>query len=727
MANLFFWPFTETQEDIELGSVYEIDHTKLPRRTPVQLGSTRVVMVSEKTEVNVSVRFPSIQSLQRYFSDTIRERRTQKLDETFVMGTKLAEKVLYRKVPSQEFAEKKHSDEFWLVISNPTRGFGDVISNKAGPCLSEIKCNGMVRWGVRRQVKFIGKHIDNNPQSSSSIVIGEERAKCEERKEDGQEEEPEEEEEEDNEEAVTEETNQTGKRKRYRPRLVTKAKKAKFEIEKRRKMNKNMAKNNCNQIVLKNPQIRWSAERYKLAEKNLLDVMKAKGAVHGNPILRPELRSEARKRIGDTGLLDHLLKHMAGKVAPGGTERFQRRHNAEGAMEYWLESADLVDVRREAGVQDPYWTPPPGWELGDCLTQDPICAKELRQLKEETKKLERDAEEMVSKKQMEEEIAKLRREMEESLPWKQQKESQAIVISNPCVTSQELDLDMAPLESDLDSSMVTLEKYEEQLMAISKYMSRIEEEIGKLKSKVEQETRSGSALMESTGWCAEKEKKEVEEKDEGLVVQKKDVGSEGGDGGDQRKTNTTEKAAEEKAAKIQRLKSGFRICKPQGTFLWPNSNTLSSQVVVQVEDLLVVPTPPSVSSSTASAPPQLPYHHHPASPVRPLAERRAVKVTVSTVGNNNLSTTTTTTTDNKSTTTFINLNDFPTDGFSGTPSLLAANCYHHHHNATVTTVLPSAAKGEKSEKMSYNLQQKGGSSSKRVRDMAGSGYCHPYT
>ena len=129
--------------------------------------------------------------------------------------------------------------------------------------------------------------------------------------------------------------------------------------------------------------------RYKLAEKNLLDVMNDKGALHLKPILRPDLRSEARKRIGDTGLLDHLLKHLAGKVAPGGTERFRRRHNAEGAMEYWLESADLVDIRRDAGVQDPYWTPPPGWELGDCLTQDPICAKELRQLKEETKKLER--------------------------------------------------------------------------------------------------------------------------------------------------------------------------------------------------------------------------------------------------------------------------------------------------------------------------------------------------
>ena len=226
-----------------------------------------------------------------------------------------------------------------------------------------------------------------------------------------------------------------------------------------------------------------------------------------------------------------------------------------------------------------------------------------------------------------------------------------------------------------------------KIMKMVIYMIWLQEEIGKLKSKVEQETRSVFTLMESTGWCAEKEKKEVEKKDEGLEVQKKEVGTEGGGAGDQSKTNTTEKAEEEKAAKIQRLKSGFRICKPQGTFLWPNSNTLSSQVVVQVEDLLVVPTPPSVSSSTASTPPQLPYHHHhhPASPVKPLAERRAVKVTVSTVGNTNFSTTTTTTiTNNESTTTLINLNDFPTtdptDGFCRTPS--------SQQTVTTTTVMP---------------------------------------
>lgn len=117
--------------------------------------------------------------------------------------------------------------------------------------------------------------------------------------------------------------------------------------------------------------------------------MKAKGATAGNPILRPDLREEARKMIGDTGLLDHLLKHMAGKLAPGGEERFRRRHNADGAMEYWLESADLVNIRKEAGVNDPFWIPPPGWKPGDCPTQDPICARELKLLKEEIYQLKR--------------------------------------------------------------------------------------------------------------------------------------------------------------------------------------------------------------------------------------------------------------------------------------------------------------------------------------------------
>ena len=115
----------------------------------------------------------------------------------------------------------------------------------------------------------------------------------------------------------------------------------------------------------------------------MLKIMKAKKAVFGNPILRPALRAEARKLIGDTGLLDHLLKHMAGKLAPGGEERFRRRHNSDGAMEYWLESADLAEIRTQAGVNDPYWTPPPGWKLGDNPIQDPSCTIEFETIRKE--------------------------------------------------------------------------------------------------------------------------------------------------------------------------------------------------------------------------------------------------------------------------------------------------------------------------------------------------------
>ncbi|XP_028067845.1 uncharacterized protein LOC114270088 isoform X3 [Camellia sinensis] len=89
----------------------------------------------------------------------------------------------------------------------------------------------------------------------------------------------------------------------------------------------------------------------------------------------------------------------------------------------------------------------------------------------------KDMEEMVSKKQMAKELAKLRREMLELLSKKQNGECQAIVVSNLSATNQKLDLDtslLVPFKSDLDSSFITLEKYTEQLMVISEYMSRIE-------------------------------------------------------------------------------------------------------------------------------------------------------------------------------------------------------------------------------------------------------------
>ena len=128
---------------------------------------------------------------------------------------------------------------------------------------------------------------------------------------------------------------------------------------------------------------RWTAKRYDAAEASLLAVMSSLGARGGGkPVPRRQLREEARKSIGDTGLLDHLLKHTKDKVTPDGAQRLRRRHNADGAMEYWLEPAGLAAQRREAGVADPYWVPPPGWKLGDPVSPD-ACALEMKRQVEE--------------------------------------------------------------------------------------------------------------------------------------------------------------------------------------------------------------------------------------------------------------------------------------------------------------------------------------------------------
>lgn len=133
----------------------------------------------------------------------------------------------------------------------------------------------------------------------------------------------------------------------------------------------------------------------------MLEVLKGEGAVYENPIARPALRMAARKHIGDTGLLDHLLKHIDGKVAPGGTERFRRCYNTEGIMEYWLESADLVQIKREAGIPDPNYVPPAWWKSACAgeggaggsnvsgFLQDSVSAGELKLLRSELEKMKR--------------------------------------------------------------------------------------------------------------------------------------------------------------------------------------------------------------------------------------------------------------------------------------------------------------------------------------------------
>ncbi|KAM1160843.1 hypothetical protein TB2_000006 [Malus domestica] len=115
----------------------------------------------------------------------------------------------------------------------------------------------------------------------------------------------------------------------------------------------------------------------------MLEILKAEDEAFGNPISRRDLRMAARKRIGDTGLLDHLLKHLDGKVALGGTERFRRWFNTSGRMEYCLESADLANIRWEARVHDPYWIPSSRLMPGGGPLDDSVSAGELKLLKAE--------------------------------------------------------------------------------------------------------------------------------------------------------------------------------------------------------------------------------------------------------------------------------------------------------------------------------------------------------
>ncbi|XP_021301584.1 uncharacterized protein LOC8071493 [Sorghum bicolor] len=132
---------------------------------------------------------------------------------------------------------------------------------------------------------------------------------------------------------------------------------------------------------------RWAAWRYVAGEATLVDILRERGATAGNPAPRADLRAQARRYIGDTGLLDHLLRHVADKVPAGSADRVRRRYNPAGGLEYWLEPAGLAAVRRAAGVDDPYWVPPPGWKPGDPVSPEARTLQVQKQVEELTGEL----------------------------------------------------------------------------------------------------------------------------------------------------------------------------------------------------------------------------------------------------------------------------------------------------------------------------------------------------
>uniref|UniRef100_A0A0D3E1K0 Cation-transporting ATPase n=1 Tax=Brassica oleracea var. oleracea TaxID=109376 RepID=A0A0D3E1K0_BRAOL len=157
---------------------------------------------------------------------------------------------------------------------------------------------------------------------------------------------------------------------------------------------------------------RWNTERIDFSEQVIVDVLKEKGASFDAPVSRAELRASARGKIGDTGLLDHLLKHIDGNVTPGGADRFRRCHDTQGTMQYWLESADLLKIKRESGVPDPNWVPPPWWKLQgangvikiESGVDDDEPSASTSELKEEMDRMKSEIKELVS------ELALIKRE-----------------------------------------------------------------------------------------------------------------------------------------------------------------------------------------------------------------------------------------------------------------------------------------------------------------------------
>ncbi|KAF6149886.1 hypothetical protein GIB67_008607 [Kingdonia uniflora] len=340
------------------------------------------------------------------------------LYEEFVVRSNQANHILVRQVPTPEFNEHRNLHSFWVLPNkiSDSGAMGELKIDEADKSSSSTHLlsplsSVLPSWGVRRRVAFVSP-TDVKPlgviPSSSSIIKDEEDAVN--RKKFDLNVEPKEEvavkrkkldlNSELQEEAVKrnkldlndelQDYYDPNMRLTRNRKLLLTSNRSKITSKKSVKLVKEKKQQKqSNRQNLKLSYDRWSRERYKTAEVRMYEIMKEKGAKYDKPVLRQALRNEARKHIGDTGLLDHLLKHMSGKATPNGEDRFRRRHNADGVMEYWLESADLVDVRKEAGVKDPYWTPPPGWEIGDSPTQDPSYAKEMKLLKEEMVNIKR--------------------------------------------------------------------------------------------------------------------------------------------------------------------------------------------------------------------------------------------------------------------------------------------------------------------------------------------------
>ncbi|XP_044984591.1 protein AMEIOTIC 1 homolog isoform X1 [Hordeum vulgare subsp. vulgare] len=554
------------------GGFYEIDHDMLPPKSPIHLKSIRVVKVSEYTSHDITVSFPSLQALRSFFSSLRVPSAGPELDERFVMSSNHAARILRRRVAEQELEGEMHQDSFWLVnpcvfdfsaSSGPATAPDALSSPEAPPAppkvpaissclLATLKCDG-AGWGVRRRVRYIGRHRD--VAKEASIGGYETEASVRELPRPEQEDER--------------RSSIRAKRKRDeaegskdKPSNPAKKKKSKTYKSPKKQKKRHVESKDGDPRRGKD---RWSAERYAAAEKSLLEIMRSSGASLGAPVMRQALREQARKRIGDTGLLDHLLKHMAGRVPDGSTDRFRRRHNADGAMEYWLEPAELAEVRRQAGVSDPYWVPPPGWKPGDDVSTgagDLLVKRQTEELAEELNDVKRNMEQLSSN--MVELGKEAKSEAERAYSsWKEK--YQKVVKANE------------KLEKQLSSLKDTYEN------VVQKH-SKLKKEVRSLKDKYDFVVEKNDKLEEqmaslSSSFLSLKEQFLLAEKLKSIGIDEVGVAQNegrraldyGGGEQSQSQSQSRQRADVQAGEKRTARKSSFRICKPQGTFLWPSS------------------------------------------------------------------------------------------------------------------------------------------------------------
>jgi hypothetical protein len=154
--------------------------------------------VNEKTRMRVSLRFPSINSLRCYFNEIEainykKDMKTKKqqlpaFDEKYIIGSEVAGEALYRRISSQEMADKSYSWSFWMVkhpsvsprkVSYPhtSTHVNKFVGARKVSLMSELNGTGMVKWGQRRQVRFLAKHVEDKREiviASKDLIKSEE-------------------------------------------------------------------------------------------------------------------------------------------------------------------------------------------------------------------------------------------------------------------------------------------------------------------------------------------------------------------------------------------------------------------------------------------------------------------------------------------------------------------------------------------------------------------------